>query len=99
MLYNYEKNTPLKNPVLEYHWAVSSVLEYINRNYNENITLENIDLTADSAMECCDISGIRKWEDLPKAAQDYVLMIEKAVGCPIRYVSVGPERESIIIRD
>ena len=46
----------------------------------------------------CDISGIRKWEDLPQAAKDYVEMIEKAVGCPIAYVSVGPERESIIYR-
>lgn len=45
-----------------------------------------------------DVTGVRKWEDLPKAAQDYVLMIEKAVGCHIRYVSVGPERDSIIIR-
>lgn len=46
-----------------------------------------------------DISGIRKWEDLPKAAQDYVLMIEKAIGCHITYVSVGPERDSYIKRD
>lgn len=45
-----------------------------------------------------DISKVRKWEDLPKNAQDYVLYIENAVGCPIKYVSVGPERESIIIR-
>ena len=46
----------------------------------------------------CDISGIRKWEDLPKAAQDYVLYIEKQIGCKIKYVSVGAERDSIIIR-
>ena len=39
-----------------------------------------------------------KWEDLPKAAQDYVLYIEKHVGCPIKYVSVGAEREALIIR-
>ncbi len=45
-----------------------------------------------------DISGARKWEDLPKQAQDYVLYVEKAIGCPITYVSVGPERESIIVR-
>jgi len=45
-----------------------------------------------------DISAVRKWEDLPRAAQDYVLLIEKAIGCPITYVSVGPERDSIIIR-
>lgn len=46
----------------------------------------------------CDISGVRKWEDLPQAAQDYVLMVEKAIDCHIGYISVGPERESIIIR-
>jgi len=46
----------------------------------------------------CDISGVRAWDELPKAAQDYVLLIEKAIGCPITYVSVGPERDSIIIR-
>lgn len=45
-----------------------------------------------------DISKARKWEELPKEAQDYVMFIEKNVGCPIKYVSVGPERESIIIR-
>ena len=46
----------------------------------------------------CDISGVRAWDELPKAAQDYVLLIEKAIDCPITYVSVGPERDSIIIR-
>ncbi len=46
----------------------------------------------------CDISGVRKWEDLPQAARDYVEYIEKAIGCPIGYVSVGPEREAIILR-
>lgn len=45
-----------------------------------------------------DISGIRKWEDLPEAAKKYVTFIEKQIGCPITYVSVGPERDSIIIR-
>lgn len=46
----------------------------------------------------CDISKIRTWNDLPKAAKDYVIYIEKAIGCPIKYVSVGPERDSIIIK-
>ena len=45
-----------------------------------------------------DITGCRTWEDLPKQAQDYVLYVEKAIGCPITYVSVGAERESIILR-
>ena len=46
----------------------------------------------------CDISNIRTWDDLPKAAKDYVNYIEEAIGCPIKYISVGPERASIIIR-
>ena len=46
----------------------------------------------------CDISGIRKWEDLPEAARKYVEYIEREIGCRITYVSVGPERDSIIIR-
>lgn len=46
----------------------------------------------------CDISSVRMWKDLPKQAQEYVTFIEKAIGCPITYVSVGPERDSIILR-
>ena len=46
----------------------------------------------------CDISGARKWEDLPEAARKYVEYIESRIGCRIGYVSVGPERESIVIR-
>ena len=45
-----------------------------------------------------DISNVRTWEGLPKEARDYVTFVEKAIGCPITYVSVGPERDSIIIR-
>ncbi len=46
----------------------------------------------------CDISGVRTWDDLPAEAREYVTFIEKAIGCPITYVSVGPERDSIVIR-
>ena len=46
----------------------------------------------------CDISGIRNWADLPEAARKYVEFIESQIGCHIGYVSVGPERDSIIIR-
>ena len=46
----------------------------------------------------CDISGVRKWEELPQAARDYVEYVEKAIGCHITYVSVGPERDAIILR-
>ena len=46
----------------------------------------------------CDISGVRKWENLPEAARNYVEYVEREIGCHITYVSVGPERDSIIIR-
>lgn len=45
-----------------------------------------------------DISGIRTFEELPKAAQDYVLRIEQLIGVPIHNISVGPRREQMIIR-
>lgn len=44
----------------------------------------------------CDISACRRSEDLPRAAMDYIRYIEKAINCPIRYVSVGPERDAYI---
>ncbi len=46
----------------------------------------------------CDISGARKWEDLPLEARNYVEYIEREIGCFIKYVSVGAERDSIVIR-
>ena len=46
----------------------------------------------------CDISGVRRFEDLPKAAQDYVRLIEDGTGCPVSYISVGAERDAIILR-
>ena len=46
----------------------------------------------------CDISGVRKYEDLPQAARDYVEFIEKSIGVHISYVSVGAKRDEIIYR-
>ena len=46
----------------------------------------------------CDITSCRKFEDLPKEAQDYVLLLEKLCECNIKYISVGAEREQIIVR-
>ena len=42
-------------------------------------------------------TSVRKWDDLPKAAQDYLKRIEELTKVPIQYVSVGPERENIVI--
>ena len=44
----------------------------------------------------CDISACRKKEELPRAALDYIAYLEKAVGCKIRYVSVGAERDAYV---
>ena len=46
----------------------------------------------------CDVSKVRKWEDLPENAQKYISYIEKAIGCPIKYISVGQERNAYIKR-
>ncbi len=46
----------------------------------------------------CDISGVRDWWDLPEEAKDYVNRIERSVGRVVRWISVGPERQSIIRR-
>ncbi len=43
-----------------------------------------------------DISHCKKAEDLPKEALQYIRFIEKEVGCPIRYVSVGAGREEYL---
>ena len=46
----------------------------------------------------CDISGVRTWDKLPPQAQAYVAYVEKAIGCHIGYISVGPERDAYITR-
>ena len=44
----------------------------------------------------CDISACRSKDELPENALKYIEYIEKAVGCPIEYVSVGAEREQYV---
>lgn len=46
----------------------------------------------------CDITGIRKYEDLPENCRKYIEFIEKEIGFKINMVSNGPAREDIIIR-
>ncbi len=45
-----------------------------------------------------DITGCREFEELPKEAQEYVGYIEDAIGIPVGWVSVGPERHQLISR-
>lgn len=44
------------------------------------------------------LTEIRREEDFPKAFADYIAYIEKATSCPIKIVSVGPDREATIMR-
>ena len=44
-----------------------------------------------------DTTKCRRWEDLPREAQEYVKAIGEYAHCPVSYVSVGPERDQIII--
>ena len=46
-----------------------------------------------------DLSSARRWEQLPSNAQGYVSSIERLVGIPVRLISVGPERNQIVIRE
>ncbi|MBK7254103.1 MAG: adenylosuccinate synthase [Ignavibacteria bacterium] len=45
-----------------------------------------------------DISKCRNFNELPAAAINYINKIEELIGYRIRYVSVGPERESLILK-
>lgn len=45
-----------------------------------------------------DITGVRRFEDLPKEAQQYIEFIEDRAKVPIGWVSVGPERQQVLTR-
>ncbi|GAA1249819.1 MULTISPECIES: adenylosuccinate synthase [Janibacter] len=45
-----------------------------------------------------DISGCRTFEELPQAAQDYVLRVEELIGARVSAIGVGPARDEIIQR-
>lgn len=45
----------------------------------------------------CDITGARKFDELPAKAQAYVYRLQELSGCPIVLVSVGPRRDQTII--
>ena len=46
----------------------------------------------------CDICKVRNYEDFPVEFKEYVEFIEKETGCPIKIISVGPDREETIVR-
>ena len=45
-----------------------------------------------------DITKVRRFEDFPEAFKHYIAFIEKETGCPVKIISVGPDRSEIVIR-
>ena len=46
-----------------------------------------------------DITGARRFEDLPQNAQRYVRCVEELIETPIRFISNGPGRNEVITAD
>jgi adenylosuccinate synthase len=45
-----------------------------------------------------DVSGCRRFEDLPTAARRYVERVESLAAVPVELISVGPDRDATIAR-
>ncbi len=45
-----------------------------------------------------DITGVRNYDNLPSELKEYIAFIEKETSCPVKIVSVGPDRDANIIR-
>lgn len=41
----------------------------------------------------------RTWESLPEKCKSYILALEKLIGAPITLISVGPERDQLIVKE
>lgn len=46
-----------------------------------------------------DLSGCRKFEELPLAAREYIGFIEEYTGVLVKFIGTGAERESMLVRD
>ena len=72
-------------------------------------TLDLLPLGADDVARCEPIYesmpgwsettfGVKRWEDLPQAARNYLERLEQVTGVPVAIVSTGPERDETIVR-
>ena len=70
--------------------------------------LESFDPTRLGEVECVyrtmsgwseDITGCRRFEDLPEASRAYVDTVEELLERPVAFISVGPERNDIIVHN
>ncbi len=47
----------------------------------------------------CDMTKFTKEEELPAAFVNYIKFLEKELGVPVKYVSIGPDRDQTITRN
>jgi adenylosuccinate synthase len=45
-----------------------------------------------------DLTGVRKYDDLPENLRNYIDFLEKELEVPVAIVSVGPDRDQTIVR-
>lgn len=45
-----------------------------------------------------DISGVRRWEDLPLNARNYCIRMEELTGVPVKWIGVGPGRDALVMK-
>jgi adenylosuccinate synthase len=47
----------------------------------------------------CSTRAARTWDELPREARAYLHRISELADVPIRYISVGPERDELVVLD
>lgn len=63
---------------------------------SDDVPIEPVYIETDGWKE--DISGIRKFNNLPPELKNFIAFIEKETGVAVTMVSVGPDREQTIVR-
>ena len=81
---------------------VCTKYKYQNGNVSDQIPYDMINIKTDPVYEAfsgwnSDISSIRNRTELPENALNYIKMLDKRLHVPMKYISVGPERSSLIV--
>ena len=45
-----------------------------------------------------DLTQLKSEEELPQAFKDYIKFLEDELGVPVKYISIGPDRDQTITR-
>ncbi|PPR77252.1 MAG: Adenylosuccinate synthetase [Alphaproteobacteria bacterium MarineAlpha2_Bin1] len=74
----------------------SKFLDYMPNSISEQSKLEPIYTSVKGWRES--VRGIKKWDHLPKAAKEYVQLLEEEVGTSIDIITTSPERDDTILK-